>query len=238
MLVLRGAPALSDFRRDKLVRRLHEECDIDARLSARFFHFVDTERPPTEAEQAVLERLLSYGPTHDVGDDPAGQLFLVVPRPGTVSPWSSKATEIAHNCGLQKLRRIERGIAYVVDGVTAATSDAVAALLHDRMTEAVLADFDAAEVLFAQAEPRPFTTVDVLAGGEPALRMANGELGLALSDDEIDLPRRELHRAGPQPDRCRADDVRAGELRALPAQDLQRAVEHRRRGRGSLPVRR
>jgi phosphoribosylformylglycinamidine synthase len=185
MLVLRGAPALSDFRRDKLVRRLHEECDIDTRLSARFFHFVDTERPPTEAEQAVLERLLSYGPTHDVGDDPAGQLFLVVPRPGTVSPWSSKATEIAHNCGLQKLRRIERGIAYVVDGVTAATSDAVAALLHDRMTEAVLADFDAAEVLFAQAEPRPFTTVDVLAGGDPALRMANGELGLALSDDEI-----------------------------------------------------
>ncbi len=187
MLTLRGAPALSDFRLQKLARRIAGATGLELSLYAEFVHFVDLERPLDEAERTVLDRLLRYGPALPA-HEPGGERLLVVPRPGTVSPWSSKATDIAHNCGLSAVRRIERGIAYFVEDATldAAQRAAVAALLHDRMTEAVLDDPEQAGVLFAQAEPRPMTTVDVLAGGRAALEQANGALGLALSDDEID----------------------------------------------------
>ena len=187
MLTLRGAPALSEFRLSKLRVRLAAALDDPIGVSAEFMHFVETEADLEEAQLRVLRRLLDYGPAH--GETPEkGQLFLVVPRPGTISPWSSKATDIAHNCGLSGVRRIERGIAYWVDGAggDAGGREAVGAELHDRMTQIVLADLAAAEILFRHAEPRPFASVDVLSGGREALLAANGELGLALSADEID----------------------------------------------------
>jgi phosphoribosylformylglycinamidine synthase len=110
----------------------------------------------------------------------------VVPRFGTISPWSSKASDIAHNCGLTKVDRLERGIAYYVKGATTADRDVIAAVLHDRMTEAVLDNTAAAEALFSHAEPAPLSTVDVLAGGRDALIEADKNLGLALADDEVD----------------------------------------------------
>ena len=113
--------------------------------------------------------------------------FLVVPRFGTISPWASKATDIAHNCGLQSVARIERGLAYHVKGdLDANARQRVAALLHDRMTEMVLEQFDAAEGLFAHTQPKPFDRVDILSGGRAALEEANQTLGLALAEDEID----------------------------------------------------
>ena len=163
-------------------------------------------------------------------------MLLVVPRFGTVSPWSSKATDIAHVCGLADVVRIERGVAYFVQSRAAAgctrSARRSAALVHDRMTESVLDSVEAAAGLFAHHAPQPLATVPVLGAGPRALERANAELGLALSDDEIDYLVAAFTRpAAPRPDRRRTDDVRAGELGALPPQDLQRRLDRRRRAR-------
>ncbi len=189
MLILRGAPALSDFRLQKLSHRLSELLDASVQVSAEFVHFAEVEQALDERDRAVLERLLRYGPSLPPSE-PQGSLILVVPRPGTLSPWSSKATDIAHHCGLNQVIRLERGLAYSVtaDGKTLSGDQfsQAAALLHDRMTQSVLRDAEDASCLFSHAEPKPYRQVDVLNGGQPALIAANSELGLALSDDEID----------------------------------------------------
>jgi phosphoribosylformylglycinamidine synthase len=191
MRCLRGAPALSDFRLAKLVDRLREAGVPDCALYAEFMHFVDLARPLEPDENAVLERLLRYGPAMAV-HAPGGRMLLVVPRPGTISPWSSKATDIARTCGLEAVRRLERGTAFYLDPAAGggdldeAAQRLAAGVLHDRMTEVALFDLAAAEQLFQQAEPRPSISVDLRRGGRAALERANGELGLALSEDEID----------------------------------------------------
>ena len=119
--------------------------------------------------------------------EPSGRLFLVLPRLGTISPWSSKATDIARNCGLAKIERIERGIAYYVAGqFSDAEAQLIASALHDRMTQLVLGALEEASGLFSHAQPKALTVVDILGGGRDALARANVELGLALADDEID----------------------------------------------------
>jgi phosphoribosylformylglycinamidine synthase len=190
MLALRGAPALSAFRLRRQEARLAEALGRAVRLAAELVHFVDVEQALDGPARQVLDRLLQYGPAAHPAE-PRGQLLLVVPRPGTISPWSSKATDIAHNCGLDTVRRIERGTAYYLDGGAADRPagrelETTAALLHDRMTQVVLWDLADAACLFQQAEPRPHCGVDVLGGGREALLRANVELGLALSSDEID----------------------------------------------------
>jgi len=159
------------------------------RIAAEFWHFAHSERPLDAAEQGRLERLLTYGPAGDLASE-EGTLLLVVPRVGTVSPWSSKATDIAHHCGLGVVERLERGIAYWIakaDGSSLREDERHALFphLHDRMTETVFTSFDEVERLFRHFEPQPFSTVDVLGGGIAALERANREMGLALSDDEI-----------------------------------------------------
>ncbi|MBD7978092.1 phosphoribosylformylglycinamidine synthase [Serpens gallinarum] len=186
MLILRGAPALSAFRHGKLLEQLTSKVPAVTGLYAEFAHFADVAGELTDAEQAVLARLLKYGPSVPV-QEPAGRLFLSVPRFGTLSPWSSKASDIAHNCGLGKIQRLERGIAYYVAGdLSTADIAQVTALLHDRMTQMVLQRFEEAAGLFSHAQPKPLTVVDVLGGGRAALEKANAELGLALAEDEID----------------------------------------------------
>ncbi|WP_027859500.1 phosphoribosylformylglycinamidine synthase [Marinobacterium jannaschii] len=187
MLALRGAPALSAFRHDKLLSVLQSKVPAVTGLYGEFMHFAEQEQALSADELAVLDRILRYGPKADKVEAPEGQLFLVVPRLGTISPWSSKATDIAHNCGLNAVKRLERGIAYYVTGdLNQAEQAQVEAILHDRMVEAVLSEMDQAQGLFRNEEPKPLTTVDVLAGGRPALEAANVELGLALAEDEID----------------------------------------------------
>ncbi|MFY9974119.1 MAG: phosphoribosylformylglycinamidine synthase, partial [Chromatiaceae bacterium] len=189
MLVLRGAPALSDFRLRKLEARLAPVLERPVGVYAEHLHFAELDGELEAGQRPVLERLLRYGPRLPA-HEPAGQLVLVVPRPGTISPWSTKATDIAHNCGLSRVRRLERGTAYYLkaDGgeLAPAALESVAALLHDRMTQTALFRAEEAERLFGHHEPRPLTRVDLLGGGLPALERANLELGLALSDDEID----------------------------------------------------
>jgi len=194
LLSLPGAPALSTFRIAKLLSRLRAlDPGVEA-LAARFVHFVAVERRLADREREVLARLLEYGPRAqgaapaDAAED--GQLLLVVPRAGTVSPWSSKATDIAHVCGLDAVRRIERGIAYRVRAGRKRERPELAALaapLFDRMTEGVLFDLEAAAVLFEHQTPQPMRTLALAPGeGRATLEAANAALGLALSSDEID----------------------------------------------------
>ena len=188
MLTLRGAPALSGFRQQKLLDSLRQiNPDIHS-LYAEYVHFVDLAEPLSSGEHKILEALLHYGPSrHREAQD--GSLFLVAPRPGTISPWSSKATDIAHNAGLGKVLRIERGLAYYLHcHVPCSTGQRgqIVPLLHDRMVEVVFDHLADAQQLFNHDQPRPFTRVDVLDYGRPALVEANARLGLALADDEID----------------------------------------------------
>ncbi|WP_339545600.1 phosphoribosylformylglycinamidine synthase [Pseudomonas sp. RA_35y_Pfl2_P32] len=186
MLILRGAPALSAFRHSKLLEQLSQKVPAVTGLYAEFAHFAEVTGVLTGDEQQVLARLLKYGPSVPV-QEPTGRLFLVLPRFGTISPWSSKASDIARNCGLAKIQRLERGIAFYVAGeFTDAQAQLIADGLHDRMTQIVLENLEQAAGLFSHSEPKPLTAIDVLGGGRAALETANVELGLALAEDEID----------------------------------------------------
>ena len=192
LLTLRGRHALSPFRVAKLHAALAAARPGHAvtAVSADYWHFVAFERELSAAERRTLDRLLTYGAhDHDLSID--GELFVVVPRPGTISPWSSKATDIAANCGLSSILRIERGVGFHVathDGapVTAADRAALLPLLHDRMTESVLPRLEDASALFAHFPPRPLDRIPLLAEGRGAIVRANAALGLALAADEID----------------------------------------------------
>ena len=187
MLHLRGAPALSDARLRALGEQIRAHTPAFRSVTAEFIHFVDEREALNEGERSVLDRLLEYGPKRSDRSAPdTGQLMLIAPRVGTISPWSSKATEIAHICGLTNVRRLERGVAYRVVGDLADGVKEIAPFLHDRMTQTVFRRFDDAEALFQHAEPAPYQTIDVLAGGREALVRADRELGLALASDEID----------------------------------------------------
>ena len=187
MLILRGAPALSTFRTQKLLASLQQQVPAVAGIATEYVHFADLAAPLNEEEQSILRQLLTYGPKVDGEVSHDGQLFLAVPRPGTISPWASKATDIAKNTGLSSIRRIERGIAYYVTGIFAdADSALIAAQLHDRMVETIFDSLEAVEQLFIKQQPAPQTSVDILGGGRAALAEANRSLGLALAEDEID----------------------------------------------------
>jgi phosphoribosylformylglycinamidine synthase len=206
MIQLPGAPALSAFRIAKLLDRLTALEPSVTGLDARFIHFIDVDRALAVAEREILERLLTYGPRIEAatGSQP-GELLLVVPREGTISPWSSKATDIAHVCGLESIRRIERGVAYRVLASKPLGRERLTALapaLFDRMTEMVLLEPEQARRLFGHQQPRPFARVlltDGLADGRAALERANSELGLALSADEIDYLLTNFRRLGRDP---------------------------------------
>ncbi len=188
MLTLIGAPAASGFRLARQLQVIRESVPAVTALDARYLHFVDLARELDARESEVLEALLHYGslaPEADAGSE----TLVVVPRFGTVSPWSSKATDIAHVCGLEAVRRIERGVAwYLSCGRPLDESEwsTIGASLHDRMTETVLRDPASAQELFAHSSPKALATVPLLAQGRDALEQANTSLGLALSGDEID----------------------------------------------------
>ncbi|HSN21386.1 MAG TPA: phosphoribosylformylglycinamidine synthase [Usitatibacter sp.] len=187
VLTLPGALALSPFRIEKLVGALPKGLAASLRLEARFVHFAALHAELAPREREVLERLLTYGSAPD--SVPRGELLLVLPRFGTESPWSSKATDIAHNCGLDKVARIERGVAYYFQSRTNLSDgdrQAIGAAIHDRMTETVVGRFEDAVELFRHTAPQPLATVDLLGGGRAALETANAQMGLALAPDEID----------------------------------------------------
>ena len=180
-LALRGSAAFSESRLARLQKSVGEG-GAGFRLDAEHWYFVELETPLDAAETSRLKDLL--GIPEQLPAPPAGELLLVTPRLGTISPWSSKATDIARNCGFAAVKRIERGTAFHLAGAN--EKSALATRLHDRMTESVLDSIAGAQALFHHVAPQPLTRVDILADGKAALVKANGDLGLALSDDEID----------------------------------------------------
>lgn len=200
MLILPGSSALSDFRREKLQKTLTDRLECPVVVAAEYVHFIDVDDALDDGQMQVLHALLEYGPKDSVAGK-SGVMYLVVPRIGTISPWSSKATDIARNCGLVAVRRIERGIAYHVSYASGMdNADAlIKAELHDRMVEDVLGSLEAAVALFGSGSPRQMSSVPVIEQGRPALEKANGELGLALADDEIDYLVSSFTRLGRNP---------------------------------------
>ena len=190
VLVLRGSPALSAFRLDKLRQSLKHTHPAIRSIDSAFVHFVHATRAFDERESAILRKLLTYGgATAPETAQADGETFLVIPRIGTISPWASKATNIAHNCGLDSVHRIERGALFAVhchDGMSAQIRNAVVAAIHDPMTETVRFSADDAVELFAEQPPAPLAHVPVMGEGKKALDCANVDMGLALAADEID----------------------------------------------------
>ena len=188
MFSLFGAPALSQFRLDRSLRSLRLQDSRVTALSSRWLHFVDDARSLSQSELGLLIKLLTYGsqteaPLH------RGRRILVTPRVGTESPWSSKATDIVHVCGLDAVKRVERGTVYFIEASAPLDHHdlkRLAAHLHDRMTESIWIDSTDAQGLFHDAAARPLRIVTFNADGHAALSRANRDWGLALSPDEID----------------------------------------------------
>lgn len=187
MLKLRGANALTNFRREKLLKSIKQKVPGVLDLQAEYLHFIDLNKPLTKKQSTILKRLLEYG--HHLESRPKGKLFLVTPRFGTISPWSSKATDIVHNCGLVNVSRVERGTAFYIvanSSLSKAQIEVIGNLIHDRMTQTVVNSLQEVKKLFIQNKPRPCEVIDVLQKGKKALLQANANLGLALATDEVD----------------------------------------------------
>ncbi|CDG83038.1 phosphoribosylformylglycinamidine synthase [Janthinobacterium agaricidamnosum] len=214
MLILPGSNALSVFRSHRLLTQLQTVLPGITSVQARYVHFIDASAPLSSDDRNRLDGLLTYGePAEADLTDGLSEEFFVIPRFGTISPWASKATDIAHNCGMAHIKRVERGIAFRINlkagilgssiGAARKLSDSqareVADLLHDRMTESVLRNADQAADLFRTLEARPLESIDVLGAGKGALEKANIELGLAMSEDEIDYLDAAFTKAGRNP---------------------------------------
>ena len=181
MQTIWGNPAHSEYRLNQLLLEIQSVTPI-RKLVSRHLYFIETTQPLTAEEQAHLNRLLNgVEQSIEVNEQPT---CIVTPRVGTISPWSSKATDIMHTCGIDHVQRIEHGVAYFMEGVEAL--DVVLPFIHDRMMEQVITQLSETEALFSHQSPKPMTQIEVLERGLDALQEANRNLGLALSEDEME----------------------------------------------------
>jgi phosphoribosylformylglycinamidine synthase len=202
MLNLFGSSMLSDFNKQKLIQQLQKQGVSLTDIEAYYLHFVDTSGELSTQEEQTLHSLLSYGPSADSNNQKqnAALSLVISPRAGTISPWSSKATNIANNCGLTLINRIERGIEYRFWGVDLDKHTVlIEETIHDRMTEMVLKNHEEAACLFVQSEAKPLQEIDIMTHGRKALADANVSLGLALADDEIDYLQKSFEALGRNP---------------------------------------
>ena len=204
MLTLFGSSTLSNFNKQKLIQKLSKQGIKVTDICAKYVHFVELHSELSSNQQHTLEGLLSYGPKDETGvhlDDANVSLRIIVtPRAGTISPWSSKATNIAGNCGLEKVSRIERGVSYQFYGDDLTQKrEQIASQVHDRMTEMVIADINDASCLFVHSDATHLKSIDILAHGRTALEQANQDLGLALAEDEIDYLLLSFNKLGRNP---------------------------------------
>lgn len=190
MLQMIGRSAHSAFRLAKLLSLLQENNSNITTIRSEYRYFIDTkdEHELTEAEQGLLATLLE-AKMSEASAESDETFFLITPRPGTISPWSSKASDIIHNSGLTTVDRVERGVAFFIETTTRLSTpqwQTISGLLHDRMIESVFTTEDEADRLFMHSQSRPLVIIDILTGGKAALEAANLSMGLALADDEID----------------------------------------------------
>ena len=200
MLQFCGGNALSSFRLEKLKEALTALKIQVSHISTEYWYFCAVRQTLTPEETAVLEKLLNSCPSQH--HDAQSAFFLVIPRPGTISPWSSKATDIAHHCGLYNIERIERGIAYTIQAeqdLSEEQQQSMQMALHDRMIESIVQSFEDAKRLFSHFAPQPLKIVDLQNGGVQALEKANIDMGLALSPDEIEYLAHHYEQAGRYP---------------------------------------
>lgn len=188
MLQFCGRNALSPFRLERLLHSIQAIVPQISGITANYRYFCQVQRDLTQEETNRLRQLLDVDET-EAQPFPDSKLLLVVPRPGTISPWSSKATDIAHCCGLNGIERLERGISFELRcqvTLLPAQLSRIEACIHDRMTEVVLHSLAEATLLFHHSEPGMLSEIDLTGRGIDALLQANREMGLALSSDEID----------------------------------------------------
>lgn len=184
MHIIWGNPAHSQYRLDKLGAKIRRQYNVES-IRSQYVYFVEAQNELSHQDLERLNILLNDN-AETITATLDDQAFVVVPRLGTISPWSSKATDITHTCGIDSVVRIERGVVYFVDGIDNNARNAVAAELHDRMMEQVFDSFDKLTELFSHQTPKPYSTVDIINSGKDALIKANAKMGLALSSDEID----------------------------------------------------
>ena len=194
ILTLAGAAAHSPARLQRAVIHARNRCPGLEQLAARHLYFIELGAPLAAEEAQRLRQLLG---AEDAAQDPIATLLLVTPRLGTISPWSSKATEIARQCGFAAVVRIERATAWYAQGDF--DRETLGTTLHDRMTESVLASDDQARALFNHVPPQPLAAIPLAVLGRDALVDANRQLGLALSDDELDYLAAAFARLGRDP---------------------------------------
>lgn len=197
MLAFGNVNALAGFKKEKLLADLKEIDKNISNISGEFIHFAQTSSKIDKTTLEKLEKLLTYDDPYT--DKREGHLLLVVPRPGTISPWSSKATDIAKNSGLAQIDRIERGLAYYIESETDLDKSKISKVLSDRMTQVVLDDLSQAEILFESKDAKTFEQIDLTDNGLGKLKDMNKKLGLALSDDEIDYLLSAYQQAGRNP---------------------------------------
>ena len=203
IVFLKGRQALSQFRLDKLSKEVQAIDPQISEISAVFWHFVELDNPLSREQLIQLDQILAYGPKESKSADDSAD-FVVVPRLGSISPWSTKATDIAKACGLMEVSRIERGVVWSFktkrhQSASQATLKRIVSMVHDRITETVLVDINDAKKLFRHVQPQPLRTIPVLKDGRRALEDCDREMGLALSPDEIDYLQHNFERIGRDP---------------------------------------
>ncbi len=185
MLIFQGSPPFSEFRNKKILESIQKIEPLITNICAQYIHFVKVNKKLTRTEHETLNSLLSYGLKPN-SVKPKGSMYIVAPRPGTISAWSTKATDIARNTGLLSVRRIERGITFYLWGkASQAINKSLYPVIADRMTEKVFLEIDDAELLFEDQNESMMSKIPILSSGIAALKKANSSLGLALADDEI-----------------------------------------------------
>ncbi len=185
-----GGPAYSKFRKEKLLEKLQTVNPQIKDIHSEYLHIVWCEKKIAASEKDTLEKILHYGPKAQVLDFKDNSI-ITIPRPGTISPWASRATDIANHCGLHDIKRIERAVAVYIElkngSLLSEDQKKVLALyLHDRMTEVSIFNLDDAKALFSHLAPKPIQYAEMLEHGKKVLNDFNKNLGLALSEDEID----------------------------------------------------
>ncbi|WP_010115359.1 phosphoribosylformylglycinamidine synthase [Acinetobacter sp. P8-3-8] len=195
MFIIAGAPAHSSFKQTQLLTRLSSISSVQS-IESQWVYLFD--QALNEQQQQSALQLLNDGTTFQVRQAAKDEVqILVTPRVGTISPWSSKATDIFANCNTP-IHRLERGVLFTLKGITE-VSDEVKQVLHDRMTESVFNQIDDATALFSETAPKPLNSIDILGQGKDALVKANSEFGFALSDEEIDYLTAAFNKLGRNP---------------------------------------